>query len=371
MTATMDAEHGENNQNAIRIGHVSLLVNMTLLAINFVTGIIGNPLVILTIIKTPNLRKLGINRIVVNLSIANFLSLISDYPLVVGILWSSYEQKTFPQTLCSTELFLHTFLSCVELLSIVAISYERYQAVANPFTHNYVPRIWLIISATWIVSCIIGLFQCLALQDSTVAAFCFKHEDKDRLYLYFVVIPFGLLTLSIITFYYVKIILEVKHHSRVVSHRGAHDKEPRDSKSHIFVDQQNGGGGVRNHREDCSSMDGDISTVSEGISNEAVVQRTTRRIAGRKTMEARTALRAAYVVISIVLLWTPLLVFSLFYPTVISKLNLSNSEMAECLMLLSSIARLSRSVNPVVYGLVIKPFRTAFKRLVIVWFRRL
>lgn len=103
----------------------SFYANAVLLSLNFLFASVANPLVILTIGMTKSLRRLGTNKLIMNLSVANTMSSFVDFLLVMIILWGSFTQTSIGAGICTMEIFSNTFLTILQFNSIIAISYER------------------------------------------------------------------------------------------------------------------------------------------------------------------------------------------------------------------------------------------------------
>lgn len=214
----------------------------------------------------------------------------------------------------------------------------RYQAVQHPFSYNKTMRIWLVICLLWTMATFVATIHTWAFGISVTTAFCKVHnEDFDLTVMAMLIISFGLLALSLVCYFHCKIIIKVRRHSRSI---GSNNTDVADSSCESATTRD-------------SSNDDEIKTVSNTFNSQKLV--------GRRK-EARMALKAAYVVLSMALLWLPLMIFCSML--VFGWYNLPEIQVHTILLDLLTCAKLSQSLNPLVYGLTVTPFRYAFLKIV-------
>lgn len=110
----------------------NLLIPLTVVyLIIFVTGVVGNMSTCL-VINTHYLLQTSTNRYLLNLALADLVSLIAGIPFEIYLLWNQYPWEP-PDFVCNLKAWTLETTSYVSVLTIVAFSIERYFAICHSF----------------------------------------------------------------------------------------------------------------------------------------------------------------------------------------------------------------------------------------------
>ncbi|XP_059482708.1 neuropeptides capa receptor-like isoform X2 [Neocloeon triangulifer] len=131
-----------------------ILITITAIyAIMFTTGILGNALVCVVIVKQPNMRT-ATNFYLFSLATADIIILLSGIPLELYEYWNNMLWG-LGEAACKMRMYVLEIASYVSVLTIVAFSMERYLAICHPL-HAYamsgLRRASRIVAAIWLVS---------------------------------------------------------------------------------------------------------------------------------------------------------------------------------------------------------------------------
>ncbi|XP_061397658.1 bombesin receptor subtype-3-like [Musca vetustissima] len=114
-------------------------------------GVIGNVMVPIVIIRTKDMRN-STNIFLTNLSIADLLVLLVCTPTVLVELNTKPETWILGHEMCKAVPFIELTVAHASVLTILAISFERYYAICEPLKAGYVctkTRAILICSLAW------------------------------------------------------------------------------------------------------------------------------------------------------------------------------------------------------------------------------
>ncbi|XP_055678054.1 growth hormone secretagogue receptor type 1 [Lutzomyia longipalpis] len=117
-------------------------------------GVIGNIMVPIVILKTKDMRN-STNIFLTNLSIADLLVLLVCTPTVLVEVNTPPETWVLGQEMCKAVPFVELTVAHASVLTILAISFERYYAICEPLKAGYVctkARAILICITAWIVA---------------------------------------------------------------------------------------------------------------------------------------------------------------------------------------------------------------------------
>ncbi|XP_058062392.1 thyrotropin-releasing hormone receptor-like [Anopheles bellator] len=120
-------------------------------------GVIGNVMVPIVILKTKDMRN-STNIFLTNLSIADLLVLLVCTPTVLVEVNSPPEVWVLGEEMCKAVPFVELTVAHASVLTILAISFERYYAICEPLKAGYVctkARALLICLAAWTVAAIL------------------------------------------------------------------------------------------------------------------------------------------------------------------------------------------------------------------------
>lgn len=94
----------------------------------FITGAIGNVLVVIVILKFRFMRENMTNLYLANLAITDLLSVLAGMPLELYQLWHQYPWKLGHLACLSKSMILET-TSCASVLTLVILTVERFRAI--------------------------------------------------------------------------------------------------------------------------------------------------------------------------------------------------------------------------------------------------
>ncbi|XP_055623553.1 growth hormone secretagogue receptor type 1 isoform X1 [Toxorhynchites rutilus septentrionalis] len=120
-------------------------------------GVIGNIMVPIVILKTKDMRN-STNIFLTNLSIADLLVLLICTPTVLVEVNSPPEVWVLGEEMCKAVPFVELTVAHASVLTILAISFERYYAICEPLKAGYVctkTRALMICLAAWTVAAIL------------------------------------------------------------------------------------------------------------------------------------------------------------------------------------------------------------------------
>ncbi|KAM7355978.1 capability receptor isoform 2-T2 [Cochliomyia hominivorax] len=119
----------------------------------FITGILGNVLVCVVIIKHSSMHT-ATNYYLFSLAVSDLIYLIFGLPIEVLLYWHQYPYL-FGLPFCKVRAYISEASTYVSVLTIVAFSVERYFAICHPLhLHAMIgfKRAWRIIALLWMVS---------------------------------------------------------------------------------------------------------------------------------------------------------------------------------------------------------------------------
>lgn len=197
--------------------------NCAVLTFTLVLGLPGNLWVCWVVFRTKSLRTFN-NALLVNLAASDLLKCSVDTPL---FLLSLLRRVTVP--VCTLHQFTYALCSCVQLLTLVSISVERFQAIAFPFqTDRRKARVRLWILSIWAWGFLLAGVSLALSKEALFYLLCRPYSDhlgQDGLrYLDpfgpYVLVPMWGLSLTVIVVHYVRIFQVVRRHCRKVVSRG-------------------------------------------------------------------------------------------------------------------------------------------------------
>lgn len=221
-------EHALRNATGARRPEASsddlfLVFNCAVLTFTLVLGLPGNLWVCWVVSRTKSLRTFN-NALLVSLAASDLLKCSVDTPL---LLLSLLRRATVP--LCSLQQFTYALCSCVQLLTLVSISVERFQAIAFPFqTDRRKARVRLWILSIWASGFVLAGVSLALSEEALFYLLCrpyvrelgeerLRHLDPFGPY---VLVPLWGLSLAVIVVHYVRIFKVVRRHRRKAVSRG-------------------------------------------------------------------------------------------------------------------------------------------------------
>ncbi|XP_056897511.1 D(4) dopamine receptor-like [Takifugu flavidus] len=360
--------------------------NCAVLTFTLLLGLPGNLWVCWVVFRTKSLRTFN-NALLVSLAASDLLKCSVDTPL---FLLSLLRRVTVP--VCALQQFTYALCSCVQLLTLVSISVERFQAIAFPFqTERRKARVRLWILSIWVCGFILAGVS-LALSREALCRPYVRELGEERLpYLDlfgpYVLVPVWGLSLMVIVIHYVRIFKVVRRHRRKVVSRGVRPRPvvsaaiwsmlsdspaasqtapPRPSGSLpsgvtgsplpprrpvLFVaaaGAASGGSSPRDTPRRRSAIVGAVCFLTPGAKER-----------GKKRMEGKLAQRFGYIIIAFTLSWVPMVVILL--------MNAIWKDTDRLLMQLETSATVltcvQAAVDPLIYTLVTRQFRSELGKI--------
>ncbi|XP_045486124.1 thyrotropin-releasing hormone receptor isoform X1 [Pieris rapae] len=183
--------------------------SMTFCIVIMCLGVIGNVMVPIVILKTKDMRN-STNIFLVNLSIADLMVLLVCTPTVLVEVNSKPETWVLGKELCLAVPFVELTVAHASVLTILAISFERYYAICEPLRAGYVctkTRATLICALAWFFAALftspilaVATFTYERYDDGTEVPVCLTQADTFWSALFFIliiaiffIIPLGIL----------------------------------------------------------------------------------------------------------------------------------------------------------------------------------
>ncbi|XP_006887867.1 PREDICTED: 5-hydroxytryptamine receptor 2A-like [Elephantulus edwardii] len=348
---TVDSENGTNLscEGCLSPSCLSLHLqeknwSALLTTVVIILTIAGNILVIMAVSLEKKLQN-ATNYFLMSLAIADMLlgflvMPVSTLTILYGYRWP------LPSKLCAVWIYLDVLFSTASIMHLCAISLDRYVAIQNPIHHsrfNSRTKAFLKIIAVWTISVGISMpIPVFGLQDDTKVfkeGSCLLADDNFVLIGSFVsfFIP---LTIMVIT-YFLTIKSLQKEATLCVNDLGTRGKLA----SFSFLPQSS-------------------------LSSEKLFQRSIHREPGsygRRTMQSISNEQKACKVLGIVfflfvVMWCPFFITNIM--AVICKESCNEDVIGALLNVFVWIGYLSSAVNPLVYTLFNKTYRSAFSRYI-------
>ncbi|XP_019385472.1 PREDICTED: S-formylglutathione hydrolase isoform X2 [Crocodylus porosus] len=315
-----------------------------LTVIVIVLTIAGNILVIMAVSLEKKLQN-ATNYFLMSLAIADML--LGFLVMPVSMLTILYEYRwPLPKTLCPVWIYLDVLFSTASIMHLCAISLDRYIAIRNPIHHsrfNSRTKAFTKIIAVWTISVGISMpVPVFGLQDETKVLkgpSCLLADENFVLIGSFVAF-FIPLTIMVVT-YFLTIRSLQKEATLCVKDLGTKTKFA----SFSFLPQSS-------------------------LSSEKLFQRSLNRelgTSGRRTMQSISNEQKASKVLGIVfflfvVMWCPFFITNVM--AVICKKSCNEEVIGGLLNVFVWIGYLSSAVNPLVYTLFNKTYRSAFSRYI-------
>ncbi|XP_039284959.1 growth hormone secretagogue receptor type 1-like isoform X2 [Nilaparvata lugens] len=176
-------------------------------------GVVGNVMVPIVILKTKDMRN-STNIFLMNLSIADLMVLLVCTPTVLVEVNSKPETWVLGEEMCKAVPFVELTVAHASVLTILAISFERYYAICEPLRAGYVctkARALLICVLAWAFAAIctspmlvLAEYGYAEYVDGTIVPVCLTQADKLWKASYFVLtisLFFGLPLVILIVLY--------------------------------------------------------------------------------------------------------------------------------------------------------------------------
>lgn len=199
----------------VELSMVTTVLCSTLLCLTFLFGTVANILIIGVIAVCKSLRT-ALYAPLVSLAIADLFVCMFSTPLILTILICTQSGIQIPKELCTTQNFFHIVGEMAQLMTLAAISIERYQAVAKPFERKErTRRVKAVVVITWSISILIWSLAISLLNADTVNIACLSqrssHEQHYNTYGVYLLSPLTLLTMILICVLYARINILVRN----------------------------------------------------------------------------------------------------------------------------------------------------------------
>ncbi|CAH1794482.1 unnamed protein product [Owenia fusiformis] len=193
------------------------IISGILLIPTFLVGLLGNVLVIFTFVKNKHLRTSN-NTLITNLSVSDVFACGLAVPLAFAVTVINTSGNVLGLPWCKLQTFISTSCNFVTLITLIAISIERYKIIVGPQTRlqYFDARRKLATFTSWIVGVLIATLE-VAIPNTTSTFFerCLmrKHLDEATVpLLMYTLVPLGVISLLLVTVVYVRIIFIVRKH---------------------------------------------------------------------------------------------------------------------------------------------------------------
>lgn len=366
----------------------AVILLKSIFIILFITvAIIGNISVLYVISKYRNLRSIP-NYFIANLAVSDLLYAIfgSTALAITGITKTWLLGHTYCYFIGVTNVTL--WFSSV--WTLVLISFNRFVAVYKPLRVRSiftVKRIFFVVVSIWFVAIVISIFPLLGWSEVVAGkSYCTINAQKDKSYIITVmiinyVIPAIMLP---ITYYKINMILRARK-IKLFQKRNKIEKLPNISldRENIQItptttDTRNTIVDTRNTTTDTRNTTVDTrNTIADTRSIQTIYETKRQNIRVAQTIsceflsmpqndycsnhviskEARLTAVMLAIVVAFFICWTPLIVASVLYTSNITTKEFSFVSFSIILRSVNGV------VNPIIYGILNKNFRKAYKTI--------
>ncbi|XP_072021943.1 histamine H2 receptor-like [Amphiura filiformis] len=294
----------------------------------------GNLLVLLAIYRNKNLQN-KTSIFVANLAIADFTNGFVAMPLVL-VCTITYKWP-FTEAMCSFLAFLIILLCTVSMGTLGAIAHDRYNAIVHPLKyHNRMSKskIYFFVCWIWIQSMIISVCPLLGWSEYIYIRneyLCTANWGYEISYTITLSVICFLVPFIVMVYSYVRIFIVARRHSRQITALTA-----------FLQCHQN------NHRD----------TTSERNNNprSSLFRGSTKR---HFKKDAKSAFMLLVVIGAFVACWVPHGVT--MYSFIIDSMD---DDLPDFVYTTTTLLAMSNSMlNPILYGLLNRPYRRAFKKI--------
>lgn len=313
-----------------------LIFNCTVLTLTLVLGLPGNLWVCWVVFRTKSLQTCN-NALLVSLAASDLLKCSVDTPLLLFSFLHYGKDSQVSVSVCTLQQFTYALCSCVQLLTLVSISVERFQAIAFPFqTEKRKTRVRLWILSIWACGLILAIVSLTLSKKALFYMLCRPHigeHGNEHIRISdpfgpYVLVPVWGLSLTVIVIHYVRIFKVVRQHRKKVFNRGV-QLRPTVSE-HVWLSvtasapqtAPQGSGSppparrtvllVAEAGASCAAAStGGVQGRPPEIVGAVCLLTPGARERGKKQMEGKLALRFGYIIIAFTLFWVPMVVILL------------------------------------------------------------
>ena len=212
---------------------ISVGICILLLFISFVGSLIGNLLISYTVYKCKSLRT-SFNALVMSLALCDLVSTFFCIPLAaVGVSFVDLDDS-----LCRIFEFIRSTSMMVQLVTVVCIGFERYQAIAKPFDKVVrLKRVRVGIGVSWSLGVTCGVVSVSVLYEGGSLPSCLNLNLTSNIsypYGLYVLVPCGFICLILTITLYIMITQLIIRHvngTKKLKKNKVHPIEPRHESS--------------------------------------------------------------------------------------------------------------------------------------------
>ncbi|XP_068453704.1 D(4) dopamine receptor-like [Clinocottus analis] len=354
--------------------------NCAVLALTLVLGSPGNLWVCWVVFRFKCLQTFN-NALLVSLAAGDLLKCCVDTPLLLASLLLSGAGGRVPASACALQRFTFALCGCVQLLTLVGISVERFQAVAFPFqTERRRARVRLWIPSIWACGAVLALVSLTLSEQALLYTACRPHLGEPgavRLsqsdpFGPCVLVPLWGLSLAVIVVHYLRIFKVVRRHRKKVFSRGVQLRPAVSQQvcgwlsvpaSDPRTAPPGSSGPPPPHRRAVllvAEASGAPPRRGPEIVGAVCLLTAGARARVRKRAEGRMALRFGYIIVAFTLLWAPLpviLLMDVFSGPDGNRLQVALETSAVVL------TGLQAAVDPLLYTLATRQFRSQLGKI--------
>ncbi|XP_074536875.1 D(2)-like dopamine receptor [Halichoeres trimaculatus] len=382
----------QTSHNEALVDTMFFMFNCAVLMLTLVLGLPGNLWVCWVVFRTKSLQTCN-NALLVCLAASDLLKCSVDTPL---LLFSFLRNSQVSVSVCTLQQFTFALCSCVQLLTLVSISVERFQAIAFPFqTEGRRARVRVWILSIWACGFILAVISLTLSKKALLYMLCRPHIAalKDERFRYgdpfgpYVLVPVWGLSLTVIVIHYVRIFKVVRQHRKKVFSRGV-QLRPAVSE-HVWGWMNDPASAPR------TAPPASRSLAAVGSSSPLPSRRTVLLVAeasascavspmgggtgrppeivgavclltpgarerGKKQMEGKLAKRFGYIIIAFTLFWVPMVVILLMNVISWQDTDKLLMELETSAMVLTCM---QAAVDPLIYTLVTRQFRSELSKI--------
>ncbi|MCI4380726.1 hypothetical protein PGIGA_G00243490 [Pangasianodon gigas] len=334
-----------------------VILNSSLLCFTFIIGTSANLLVCWVAFRAKSLRT-GSNALLVSLAAGDLIRCFVDAPVSVALLALRERRVRSGSVLCRVQQLTYLLCSCAQLLTLAAISVERFQTIAFPFSTEKRRgriRIWILI--IWIFAVTVAVSSVILSIDPLSYSTC-RHLDSPKSFALHadyidacVLIPIWSLCVILIAVNYLRIFVVVKQHSNKIYDSGVCVLTRVSSCRLPQASALEPGRGEGKYP--CSGPE---------IVGAVCVLTPKARALGKARVEGRLARRLGYIITAVVVFWLPLVL--LLPLRLLLKCSACCSwvmwELETSAMVLTCVPA---AVDPLIYTLLHRHFCTEFRKL--------
>lgn len=282
-----------------------VIFNYSLLSFTFIIGTSANLLVCWVAFRTKNLRA-GSNALLVNLAAGDLIRCFVDSPVFLAGLFLRDRRLRSSSVLCRVQQLTYLLCSCAQLLTLAAISVERFQAIAFPFSPEKRRRIRTWILIIWISAVTVAVSSLILSKDTLTFQAC-RHLHSLKLrtlhadpFDAFVLIPIWTFCVILIAVNYLRIFVVVKQHSNKIFDSGV---QPR----LCVVTRVSSCRLPQSSALESGRGEGNYPCPASEIVGAVCVLTPKAKALGKARVEGKLAKRLGFIFANVVLFWMPLI----------------------------------------------------------------